>query len=233
MQALMKLGLFLCFSHALAVNNAYLPASENYAQHNPLATEYYSYTAPAEDDQSLPLQAAARQLAKAFTPPQQVVFIRTPETNLFTLTAKQLAAQNALDIYVLQRQMDTASLEQQRAAIEQQAGHKPSVHFVKYRTPEDVTRALNSLRSGYDQLPGKTSVHAVETAKVIQLNPAVTAAPLPPPPPPQYRQQSPEQVVFKILPKGGVDYETHEQANELETAKLQALFRQYLPTGQH
>ncbi|KAH8310359.1 hypothetical protein KR044_000911 [Drosophila immigrans] len=221
------------------MNNAYLPAR------HPLATEYYSYSAPQEEDQTLPLQAAARQLAKAFTPPQQVVFIRTPETNLFTLTAKQLAAQNALDIYVLQRQMDAASLEQQRAAIEQQAGHKPSVHFVKYRTPEDVSRALNTLRTSYDQLPGRTSIHAVETAKVIQLQPA---APQPQPqfhfhsqpqpqPQIQYRQQpqpepQPEPVVFKILPKGGVDYETHEQANEVEAAKLQALFRQYLPPGQ-
>ncbi|KAH8359314.1 hypothetical protein KR093_005739, partial [Drosophila rubida] len=224
-----KLGLLLCLSHALALNNAYLPASQGYTQHSPLATEYYSYSAPPEEDQTLPLQAA-RQLAKAFTPPQQVVFIRTPETNLFTLTAKQLAAQNALDIYVLQRQMDAASLAQQRAVIEQQAGHKPSVHFVKYRTPEDVSRALNSLRTSYDQLPGKTSVHAVETAKVIQLNPPAAAA-APAVAAPQYRPQ-PEPVVFKILPKGGVNYETHEQANELEAAKLQALFRQYLPPGQ-
>ncbi|XP_034486888.1 uncharacterized protein LOC117791288 [Drosophila innubila] len=219
MRALMKLWLFLCFSHALALNNVYLPSSQDYAPRSPLTTEYFSYSAPPEDDQILPLQAA-RQLAKAFTPPQQVVFIRTPETNLFTLTAKQLAAQNSLNIYVLQRQLDAATLDQQRAAIEQQSGHKPTVHFVKYRTPEDVSRALNSLRSSYDHLPGRSHIHAVETAKVIQLNP-----------PPQYRQQS-EPVVFKILPKDGVNYETHEQANELEAAKLQALFRQYLPPGQ-
>lgn len=154
-----------------------------------------------------------------------MVFIRTPETNLFTLTAKQLAAHNALDIYVLQRQMDAAALEQQRLAIEQQLGHKPSVHFVKYRTPADVSRALNSLRSSYDRLPGRTSSHALETAKVIQLNPLQQKQAVPRP------QQLPqiEPVVFKILPKHGADYETHEQVNELEAAKLQALFRQYLP----
>lgn len=170
-------------------------------------------------------------MAKAITPPQQVVFIRTPETNLFTLTAKQLAAHNALDIYVLQRQMDAAALEQQRLAIEQQLGHKPSVHFVKYRTPVDVSRALNSLRSSYDRLPGRTSSHALKTAKVIELNPLQhqqqqqlqQAVPRP-----QQLHQS-EPVVFKILPKNGADYETHEQVNELEAAKLQALFRQYLP----
>ncbi|KAH8417818.1 hypothetical protein KR222_006424, partial [Zaprionus bogoriensis] len=222
-----KLWLFLCLSHALALNNYYLPATSNsnsngfVPQRPPLATEYFSYSAPPEEDSTLPEQAA-RQLAKALTPPQQVVFIRTPETNLFTLTAKQLAARNALDIYVLQRQMDAAALEQQRAAIEQQVGHKPSVHFVKYRTPSDVTRALNSLRSNYDRLPGRSSTHAVETAQVIELNPR-QQRPL---------QQPPEPVVFKILPKDGTDYETHEQANELEAAKLQALFRQYLPPAQ-
>lgn len=165
-----------------------------------------------------------------------MVFIRTPETNLFTLTAKQLAARNALDIYVLQRQMDAAALEQQRLAIEQQVGRKPSVHFVKYRTPADVSRALNSLRSSYDRLPGRTSNHAVETAKVIELNPPQQQQ--------LYQQQlqlqawtlqaqpQAEPVVFKILPKNGADYETHEQANEVEAAKLQALFRQYLPPAQ-
>lgn len=167
-----------------------------------------------------------------------MVFIRTPETNLFTLTAKQLAAQNALDIYVLQRQMDAAALEQQRLAIEQQVGRKPSVHFVKYRTPADVSRALNSLRSSYDRLPGHTSTHAVETAKVIELNPAKQQQQqqyqqqLQPQPRPQQAQPQAEPVVFKILPKNGADYETHEQANEVEAAKLQALFRQYLPPAQ-
>lgn len=246
----------MCLNHALAqLNNYYLPASSNdYAPRPPpLVTEYFSYSAPPEEDLSSQLQAA-RQLAKAITPPQQVVFIRTPETNLFTLTAKQLAAHNALDIYVLQRQMDAAALEQQRVAIEQQLGHKPSVHFVKYRTPTDVSRALNSLRSSYDRLPGRTSSHAVETAKVIELNPLqqqqqlrLQPQPLPQqapsqpllqqarsqplPLPQQLPQQLPqtEPVVFQILPKNGADYETHEQVNELEAAKLQALFRQYLP----
>lgn len=218
-----QLWLFLCFSQALslALNNAYLPSSQDYAPRSQLSTEYFSYSAPPEEDQTQHLQAA-RQLAKAFTPPQQVVFIRTPETNLFTQTAKQLAAQNSLNIYVLQRQLDAATLDQQRAAIEQQSGHKPTVHFVKYRTPEDVSNALNSLRSSYDQLPGRSHIHAVETAKVIQLNP----------PPQHSSRQQPEPVVFKILPKNGANYETHEQANELEAAKLQALFRPYLPPGQ-
>lgn len=168
-----------------------------------------------------------------------MVFIRTPETNLFTLTAKQLAARNALDIYVLQRQMDAAALEQQRLAIEQQVGRKPSVHFVKYRTPADVSRALNSLRSSYDRLPGRTSNHAVETAKIIELNPPQQQQQLyqqqlqlQPQLRPQQAQPQAEPVVFKILPKNGADYETHEQANEVEAAKLQALFRQYLPPAQ-
>lgn len=121
--------------------------------------------------------------------------------------------------------MDAAALEQQRLAIEQQLGHRPSVHFVKYRTPADVSRALNSLRSSYDRLPGRTSSHALETAKVIQLNPLQQQQVVPRPQ--QLRKTEP--VVFKILPKHGTDYETHEQVNELEAAKLQALFRQYLP----
>ncbi|EDW58654.1 uncharacterized protein TwdlS [Drosophila virilis] len=217
MRALMSLWLCLCTSHAFDPNSAYLPANNEYS-HRPLVTEYFSYTAPPEDDQSLPLQAA-RQLATALAPPQQVVFIRTPETSLFTLTAKQLAASKALDIYVLQRQMDAAALAEQKAAIEQQADHRPTVHFVKYRTPADVTRALSRLRANYDQLPGNSYSHAVETANVIHLNP------------PQHLAQ-PDPVVFKILPKDAADYETDEQARELEAAKLQALFRPYLPRAQ-
>lgn len=210
--------LFLSTSQAFELNNAYLPTRNEYAGHRPLATEYFSYNAPPDDDQNLPLQAAG-QLAKALTPPQQVVFIRTPETNLFALTAKQLAARNALDIYVLQRQMDATALAEQKAAIEEQVGHKPTVHFVKYRTPADVSRALSSLRGSYDQLPGRSYSHGVETANVIRLNP------------PHHIAQ-PDPVVFKILSKTSAKYDNHEEANVLEAAKLQTLFRQYLPPAE-
>ncbi|BFF92108.1 uncharacterized protein DMAD_10237 [Drosophila madeirensis] len=244
MRTLMSISLLFGISHAL--NNAYLPAPER-----PLSTEYFTYAAPPDEDQSAPWQAA-RQLAKALAPPQQVVFIRTPETNLFTLTAKQLASQNPLDIYVLQRQADTAALAQQQAAIQQQAEHRPSVHFVKYRTPADVTRALASLRNGYDQLPGNSISHAIETADVFEVKqqqtvrqsvPQIIQQPVPQfiqRPVPQFIQQSapqisqkPEPVIFKILPKGGSDYEVHEEATELEMARLQALFREYLPPGRY
>ncbi|XP_033245903.1 uncharacterized protein LOC108153963 [Drosophila miranda] len=235
MRTLMSISLLFSISHAL--NNAYLPANSDYAPKRPLATEYFTYAAPPDEDQAAPWQAA-RQLAKALVPPQQVVFIRTPETNIFTLTAKQLASQNPLDIYVLQRQADTAALAQQQAAIQQQAEHKPSVHFVKYRTPADVTRALASLRSGYDQLPGNSISHAIETADVFEVKPQLQTLSQPvipqtvrPPVPQTIRQ--PEPVIFKILPKGGSDYEVHEEATELEMARLQALFREYLPPGKH
>ncbi|KRF99970.1 uncharacterized protein Dwil_GK27083 [Drosophila willistoni] len=219
MRALMCLCLFIGTIDAL--DNAYLPASQIYAPQRPVATEYFTYTAPPEDgDTGAPLHQAARQLAKALSPAQQVVFIRTPETNLYTLTAKQLASRNALDIFVLQRQTDASALSQQQAAIEQQLRQKPSVHFVKYRTPADVSRALATLRGGYDQLPGKSISHAIESADVFELNP-------PPPTRPPL-----DRVIFKILPKDGSEYETHEEANELETAKVQALFREYLPPRQ-
>ncbi|KAH8383113.1 hypothetical protein KR009_006891, partial [Drosophila setifemur] len=214
------LGLFLGTSHALG--DIYLPAANgeggigNSQRH--LATEYFTYDAPPEEDQVAPLQAA-RQLAQVISPPQQVVFIRSPETNLFTLTAKQLAKSNPLDIFVLQRQADAEALAQQQASIQQQVhAQKPSVHFVKYRTPADVTRALSSLRSDYDRLPGNSINHAIEKADVLHLNPQ-PATPTPTP------------VIFKIRPKDSLEYEVHEQASELETAKLQALFREYLPPG--
>ncbi|KAH8232501.1 hypothetical protein KR032_008312, partial [Drosophila birchii] len=203
---------FLGTSHALG--DVYLPAVQQRAK--PVATEYFTYAAPPEEDQAAPWQAA-RQLAQVLSPPQQVVFIRTPETNLFTLTAKQLASSNPLDIFVLQRQADAAALAQQQAAIQQQAAnHQPSVHFVKYRTPADVTRALSALRSDYDRLPGNTINHAVEKADVLRLNPPAA---------------SPAPVIFKIRPKNSAEYETHELASDLEMAKLQALFREYLPPG--
>ncbi|EDV92632.1 uncharacterized protein LOC6563282 [Drosophila grimshawi] len=210
-----SLWLFLCTSHAFDPNNAYLPASNDYVERSPIATEYFSYSAPQEEDQNLPLQTA-RQLANAFSPPHQVVFIRTPESNLFTQTAKHVAERNSLDIYVLQQQMDTAALAQQKAAIQQQASPKPTVHFVKYRTPADVSRALSTLKGNYDQLPGRSYSHAVEAAKVLQLDQ-----------PQRIGQHEP--VVFKILPKNSANYETHEPVTELETAKLQSLFQPYLP----
>ncbi|XP_020811135.1 uncharacterized protein LOC110186330 [Drosophila serrata] len=210
-------GLFLGTSHALG--DVYLPAVQ---RAKPVATEYFTYAAPPEEDHTAPWQAA-RQLAQVLSPPQQVVFIRTPETNLFTLTAKQLANSNSLDIFVLQRQADAAALAQQQAAIQQQAAnHQPSVHFVKYRTPADVTRALSALRSDYDRLPGNSISHAVEKADVLHLNPP-TVRPSSPP--------SPAPVIFKIRPKDSAEYETHELASDLEMAKLQALFREYLPPG--
>ncbi|KAH8295380.1 hypothetical protein KR018_010436 [Drosophila ironensis] len=217
--------LWLILGTCQALGDVYLPAAANEAsgglKEGRLATEYFEYTAPSEEDTITPWQSA-RQLAQAISPPQQVVFIRTPETNLFSLTAKQLAANNPLDIFVLQRQADAAVLAQQQVSIEQQVVKQPSVHFVKYRTPADVTRALSSLRSDYDRLPGNSISHAIEKATVFHLNP--------PQAPVSARQGStPTPVIFKIRPRDSKEYETHEQASELETAQLQALFREYLP----
>uniref|UniRef100_A0A6P4EGY0 Uncharacterized protein LOC108043307 n=1 Tax=Drosophila rhopaloa TaxID=1041015 RepID=A0A6P4EGY0_DRORH len=212
MHSLLFIWLFLGMCHGLG--DVYLPAGNGVAPGRQLATEYFTYDAPAEEDQSAPLESA-RQLAQVLSPPQQVVFIRTPETNLFSLTAKQLAVNNPLDIFVLHRQADADALAQQQAAIQQQVTEKPSVHFVKYKTPADVTRALSALRSDYDRLPGNSINHAVEKADVFQLKPQPTEPP----------------VIFKIRPKDSTEYEVHEQATELETAKLQALFRAYLPPG--
>ncbi|XP_017131116.1 uncharacterized protein LOC108148580 [Drosophila elegans] len=212
-RSLLFLWLFLGLSYGLG--DVYLPAGRDVAPGRQLATEYFTYDAPQEEDQAAPWQSA-RQLAQVLSPPQQVVFIRTPETNLFSLTAKQLAVNSPLDIFVLHRLADADALAQQQAAIQQQATEKPSVHFVKYRTPADVTRALSALRSDYDRLPGNSVNHAVEKAHVLQLNPQPTT-------------ETP--VIFKIRPKDSADYEVHEQATELETAKLQALFRDYLPPG--
>ncbi|KAH8326587.1 hypothetical protein KR067_010596, partial [Drosophila pandora] len=217
---IIRLQIFcLSIGFCQALGDVYLPA-ENEVGSGRLATEYFTYAAPPDDDTTTPYQAA-RQLAQVISPPQQVVFIRTPETNVFSLTAKQLATNSPLDIFVLQRQADAAALAQQQASIQQQVAPQPSVHFVKYRTPADVTRALSILRSDYDRLPGNSISHAIEKADVLHLN---SQAPLKPSP-------AHNPVIFKIRPKDGAEYETHEQASELETAKLQALFREYLPPG--
>ncbi|XP_033167395.1 uncharacterized protein LOC117145743 [Drosophila mauritiana] len=212
MLSLMLLWTFIGFCQGLG--EVYLPAENEVSSGGKLATEYFTYAAPPEEDQVAPWQSA-RELAKVLSPPQQVVFIRTPETNIFSLTAKQLAVNNPLDIFVLHRQADADALAKQQAAIQQQVAEKPSVHFVKYRTPADVTRALSALRSDYDRLPGNSISHAIEKADVLQLKPQTTETP----------------VIFKIRPKDSDYYETHEPASELETAKLQALFREYLPPG--
>nr|XP_016998381.2 uncharacterized protein LOC108058259 [Drosophila takahashii] len=213
MLSLLLLWLFVGLT--LGLGDVYLPAGNEFVSGGKLATEYFTYAAPPEDQEDQTPWQSARQLAQIISPPQQVVFIRTPETNVFSLTAKQLAVNNPLDIFVLHRQADADALAKQQALIQQQVTEKPSVHFVKYRTPADVTRALSALRSDYDRLPGNSIIHAVEKAEVLQLKPQTTETP----------------VIFMIRPKDSQDYETHEQASELETAKLQALFREYLPPG--
>ncbi|XP_039961698.1 uncharacterized protein LOC120775512 isoform X6 [Bactrocera tryoni] len=121
--------------------------------------EFFSYTAPeGEFDDADAGQDVANLLKKNL----RVVFIKGPENRGLENAALQLAKHAADDqtaIYVLQKQSDIGDLAKKLNSINSQSAHKPEVHFVKYRTPEDAANAQRAIQSQYDQLGGPSQSH--------------------------------------------------------------------------
>ncbi|XP_065357065.1 uncharacterized protein LOC135951351 [Calliphora vicina] len=117
-------------------------------------TEYFHYTAPDDVNDV----TDARRLA-GLLHPQRVVFIKNPENNIFSRTAEELAKQQSLNIYVLQRQMDFAGLRSQLQEIRDRVEHKPNVQFIKYRTPDDIERAKQAVYNDFESIPGPSKYH--------------------------------------------------------------------------
>ncbi|XP_053950325.1 translation initiation factor IF-2-like [Anastrepha ludens] len=121
--------------------------------------EFFSYSAAEQDfDDADAAQQAAISLKKNL----RVVFIKGPENTGLENAALQLAKHAGEDktaIYVLQKQSDISDLANKLNAIQGQSSHKPEVHFVKYRTPEDAANAQQAIQSQYNQLGGNSQSH--------------------------------------------------------------------------
>ncbi|XP_017471228.1 PREDICTED: uncharacterized protein LOC108362652 isoform X3 [Rhagoletis zephyria] len=128
--------------------------------------EYFTYTAP---EQEFDNADAAQQAANSLKQNLRVVFIKGPENQGLENAALQLAKHAAEDqtaIYVLQKQSDISDLANKLNAIQSQSSHRPEVHFVKYRTPEDAANAQQAIQSQYDQLGGSSQAHNSGVAPV-------------------------------------------------------------------
>ncbi|XP_069961745.1 uncharacterized protein [Bactrocera oleae] len=121
--------------------------------------EFFSYTAPEEEFNDAD---AGQDIANSLKKNLRVIFIKGPENRGLENAALQLAKHAAEDqtaIYVLQKQSDIGDLANKLNSINSQSAHKPEVHFVKYRTPEDAANAQRAIQSQYDQLGGNSQAH--------------------------------------------------------------------------
>ncbi|XP_050326947.1 glycine, alanine and asparagine-rich protein-like [Bactrocera neohumeralis] len=128
--------------------------------------EFYTFSAPESEFNN---DNAGQQIASV-KKNLRVIFIKSPESKGLENAAVQLAKQAAEDktaIYVLTKQPDIGNLAQQLQNIQSQQSHKPEVHFVKYRTPEDAANAQKAIQSEYDQLAGKSQAHNGGVAPVL------------------------------------------------------------------
>uniref|UniRef100_A0A0K8VB68 DUF243 domain-containing protein n=1 Tax=Bactrocera latifrons TaxID=174628 RepID=A0A0K8VB68_BACLA len=121
--------------------------------------EFFSYIAPEEEFNNVD---AGQDVANSLKKNLRVIFIKGPENKGLENAALQLAKHAAEDqtaIYVLQKQSDIGDLAKKLNSINSQSAHKPEVHFVKYRTPEDAANAQRAIQSQYDQLGGPSQSH--------------------------------------------------------------------------
>ncbi|CAD6994886.1 unnamed protein product [Ceratitis capitata] len=120
--------------------------------------EFYTYT-PTLLTKTISMNPL---LANALKKNLRVVFIKGPEGNGLENAAINLArhaAEQRTAVYVLQKQVDLGDLANKLQAQHDIQSHKPDVHFVKYRTPEDAANAQQAIQSQYDQLGGNSQSH--------------------------------------------------------------------------
>ncbi|XP_054089760.1 uncharacterized protein LOC128922663 [Zeugodacus cucurbitae] len=121
--------------------------------------EFYSYSA---DEDAFNEPAGSEQIEASLKKNLRVVFIKGPENNGLENAAANLArhaAEQKTAIYVLQKQADLGDLANRLQSQHDVKAHKPEVHFVKYRTPEDAANAQRAIQSQYDQLGGNSQSH--------------------------------------------------------------------------
>ncbi|XP_030369423.1 uncharacterized protein DDB_G0285291 [Scaptodrosophila lebanonensis] len=118
--------------------------------------EFYTYAAPEEDFAD---QEAAQRITSILKRNLRVLFIKSPEHQGLANAALQLAKQASEQrtaIYVLTKQADVGELAQKLQSQGPSQAHKPEVHFVKYRTPEEAVRAQQLIQQQFDALGGSS-----------------------------------------------------------------------------
>ncbi|XP_039970239.1 uncharacterized protein LOC126758997 [Bactrocera neohumeralis] len=142
--------------------------------------EFYTYTA---DESEFSEPADNGRAIESLKKNLRVIFIKGPEGNGLEKAAADLArhaGEEKTAIYVLQKQADLGDLANKLQAENDVQRHKPEVHFVKYRTPEDATNAQRAIQQQYDQLGGKSQSHDGGAAPVHDFaSPAARPAPRP------------------------------------------------------
>ncbi|XP_011295669.2 fibroin heavy chain [Musca domestica] len=121
-----------------------------------LEKEFYTFTANEEDFTE---PAASNQINSVTKQGLRVIFIKGPENTGLENAALSLAksaAEQQTAIYVLSKQADLSALANKLNTANENVSHKPEVHFVKYRTPEDAANAQRAIQAEYDALGGKS-----------------------------------------------------------------------------
>ncbi|XP_017857141.1 PREDICTED: basic-leucine zipper transcription factor A [Drosophila arizonae] len=134
--------------------------------------EFYTYAAPEEDFAD---REATQQIANMLKRSLRVLFIKSPEHQGLTNAALQLAKQSSEQrtaIYVLTKQADVGELAQRLQSEKQNFEHKPEVHFVKYRTPEDALRAQQLIQQQFNALGGSSRSSDEGVAPVLDFSSA-------------------------------------------------------------
>ncbi|EDV43592.1 uncharacterized protein Dana_GF18571 [Drosophila ananassae] len=134
--------------------------------------EFYTYAAPEEEFAD---REATERIASMLKRNLRVLFIKSPEHQGLTNAALQLAKQASEQrtaIYVLSKQADIGQLAQRLQNENQAVSHKPEVHFVKYRTPEDAVRAQQLIQQQFDALGGSSRSSDEGVAPVLDFSSA-------------------------------------------------------------
>ncbi|XP_034488372.1 AF4/FMR2 family member lilli [Drosophila innubila] len=138
--------------------------------------EFFTYSAPEEEFAD---PEATQNIANMLKRNLRVLFIKSPEHQGLTNAALQLAKQSSEQrtaIYVLTKQADVGELAQRLQHENQSQAHKPEVHFVKYRTPEDAVRAQQLIQQQFDALGGSSRSSNEGVAPVLDFSSAPNAA---------------------------------------------------------
>lgn len=132
--------------------------------------EFYTYAAPEDDFAD---REATDHIAHMLKRNLRVLFIKSPEHQGLTNAALQLAKQSSEQrtaIYVLTKQADVGELAQRLQAEKPSFEHKPEVHFVKYRTPEDAVRAQQLIQQQFNALGGSSRSSDEGVAPVLDFS---------------------------------------------------------------
>ncbi|XP_061393862.1 uncharacterized protein LOC133329405 [Musca vetustissima] len=144
-----------------------------------LEKEFYTFSANDEDFND---PAASNQFNNAVKQGLRVIFIKGPENNGLEDAALALAKQAAEQqtaIYVLNKQADLSDLANKLNNANDNVNHKPEVHFVKYRTPEDAANAQKAIQEQYNSLGGTSQSFNGGVAPALNFASQAPVAPAP------------------------------------------------------